>query len=229
VSHYAVARHSDAADKGCWADLAAAEKTAIDYARSVGATGEGRVALKALRALPPTKLMKGASDHEEIAALSDDKLIIGVAGSILDDRLVVEAPEAILAAGRQAMVPVMIGANGRDLGIGNASSKDELFAQFGRYADEARNLYDPCGDQTLDELKQQIFADKTMTEPARHLANLVARAGQPVWLYRFSYVSESQRAELTGTLHGFEIPYVFDMPAALVGDKVTGADKAMVS
>jgi para-nitrobenzyl esterase len=66
-----------------------------------------------------------------------------------------------------------------------------------------------------------------MTEPARHLADLVARAGQPVWLYRFSYVSESQRAELKGTLHGFEIPYVFDMPAALVGDKVTGADKAM--
>ena len=28
-------------------------------------------------------------------------------------------------------------------------------------------------------------------------------------------------------MHGFEIPYVFDIPAALVGGNVTGADKAM--
>jgi para-nitrobenzyl esterase len=40
-------------------------------------------------------------------------------------------------------------------------------------------------------------------------------------------VAESQRASLKGTLHGFEIPYTFDIPAALVGDKVTAADKAM--
>jgi len=208
-------------------ELADAEKTAVDYARSVGLTGEGPAALKALRALPADKLMEGASAPEEIAALSAGKPIIGIAESILDGKLVVETPEAALAAGHQAMVPVMIGANDRDLGIGSASSKDELFAQFGPYADDARKLYDPRGDQTLDELKQQVFADKTMTEPARHLVDMVARTGQPVWLYRFSYVAESQRAELKGTMHGFEIPYVFDVPTALVGDRITAADKTM--
>jgi carboxylesterase type B len=126
--------------------LAVAEKTAVDYARSVGVTGVGPEALKALRALPADKLM-----------------------------------------------------------------------------------YDPQGDQTLDELKQQVFSDKTMTEPARHLADAIAEAGQPVWLYRFSYVPESQRDKLKGTMHGFEIPYTFDIPAALVGDQVTAADKAMVA
>ena len=135
--------------------------------------------------------------------------------------------EATLAAGHQAAVPVMIGANNRDLGIGRADSKDALFVIFGADATEARKLYDPRGDQTLDELKQQLFAYKSMTEPARHLANMIARAGQPVWLYRFSYVAESQREKLKGTLHGFEIPYTFDIPAALVGDIVTAADKAM--
>jgi para-nitrobenzyl esterase len=30
-----------------------------------------------------------------------------------------------------------------------------------------------------------------------------------------------------GTLHAFEIPYTFDIPAALVKDKVTTADEAM--
>jgi para-nitrobenzyl esterase len=121
----------------------------------------------------------------------------------------------------------MIGANDRDFGIGSASSKDALFAIFGAHAPDARKLYDPRGDQTFDELKQQVFADKTMTEPARYLADAIAHAGQPVWLYRFSYVAKSQRAKLKGTLHGFEIPYTFDIPAALVGDRVTAADKAM--
>jgi para-nitrobenzyl esterase len=129
-------------------ELADAEKTAVDYARSVGVMGEGPAALKALRALPAAKLMEGGSAPEEIAALSAGKLIISIAGSIFDGKLIVEAPEAIFAAGHQAMVPVMIGANDRDLGIGSASSKDELFAQFGPYADEARKLYDPLGDET---------------------------------------------------------------------------------
>ena len=88
--------------------LAVAEKTAVDYARSVGVTGIGPEALKALRALPADKLMEGASAPEEIAALSAGKLIIGVAGSILDGKLVIEAPEATFAAGRQAMVPVRL-------------------------------------------------------------------------------------------------------------------------
>jgi len=78
------------------------------------------------------------------------------------------------------MVPVIIGANDRDLGIGSAGSKGELFGQFGPYADAARKLYDPRGDLTLGEPKQQVFADKTMTEPARHRADMVARPGQPV-------------------------------------------------
>jgi para-nitrobenzyl esterase len=165
-------------------ELAVAEKMAVDYARSVGVKGEGRSALKALRALPADSVVKGTDAKLEVAALSAGKPIIGVAGSMLDGKLVVEAPEAAFAAGRWAKVPIIIGANNRDLPVGVANSKDELFAIFGSHADEARKLYDPNGDQTLDELKQQVFADRTMTEPARYLADMVAHAGEPVWLYR---------------------------------------------
>jgi para-nitrobenzyl esterase len=125
------------------------------------------------------------------------------------------------------MVPTIIGATDRDLALGVANSKDQLFAIFGTAASAARNIYDPSGDQTLDELKQQVFADRLMAEPARHFANEMARAGQPVWLYRFSYVAESERGTVQGASHGLELPYVFDLPAAIVGDKVTPADKAM--
>jgi len=102
--------------------LADAEKTAVDYAGSVGVTGAGPAALKALRALPA----EGASIAEEIAALSAGKLNTGVAGSMVDGKLVTGAPEAIFAARRQAIVPVIIGANDRDLGVGIADSKDAL-------------------------------------------------------------------------------------------------------
>jgi para-nitrobenzyl esterase len=215
------------AKTGPLADISDAETMAVDYARSLGITGEGPAALAALRALPAEKLVEGTDHEAELAALATRKLIIGVAGSMRDGKLVVEAPEIALAAGREAKVPVMIGATDRDLALGSATNKDELFAIFGANAVQARKLYDPQGDQTLDELKQQVYSDRSEVEPARHLADAVARAGHPAYLFRFSYVAESTRGEQKGVLHGSEIPYVFNIPAEAVGDKVTGDDKKM--
>lgn len=210
-------------------ELATARQMALDYAASVGVKGSGRDALKGLRALSAEKLTEGADAKLEVAALSAGKPIIGIAGSMLDGKILAEPPEAAIAAGRWARVPTIVGANNRDLPVGVADSKDELFKTFGVFADEARKLYDPSGSETLDELKQQVFADRTMTEPARHFADLVARSGQPVWLYRFSYVAEALRDNPAwkGTLHGFEIPYTLNLPAAVVKDNVTADDKKM--
>jgi len=58
-----------------------------------------------------------------------------------------------------------------------------------------------------------------MVEPVRHFANAMARVGNPVWLYRFAYVSEAQRGQPMGTLHGFEIPFTLDIPGALVATR----------
>jgi para-nitrobenzyl esterase len=210
-------------------ELADAERNAVDYARSLRIAADGPAALKALRALPARKLLEGASGSEEIAALATGRLVDGFPGAIRDGKLVVETPESAFAAGHQAMVPVLIGANDRDLGIGIASSKDELFAIFGANATEARKLYDPLGDQTLDELKQQVFADKIFVEPARHLADEMARAGQPAWLYRFAYVAEAQRATNMGALHAMELPFTMNIPSAFVSNQVTPTDKAMAN
>jgi para-nitrobenzyl esterase len=218
---------SSRAKAGPLAELSDAEKMAVDYAHSLGIAAEGPAALAALRALPAEKLVEGTGHEAELAALATRKLIIGVAGSMRDGKLVVEAPEIALAAGREAKVPVMIGATDRDLALGSAANKDELFALFGTNAVQARKLYDPQGDQTLDELKQQIYSDRSETEPARHLADEVARGGHPVYFYRFSYVTESTRGQMKGALHSSEISYVFNIPAEVVGDKVTSDDKKM--
>ncbi|MGH7344524.1 MAG: carboxylesterase family protein, partial [Candidatus Rokuibacteriota bacterium] len=98
---------------------------------------------------------------------------------------------------------------------------------FGPDADKARKLYDPLSDQPLDELRQQVFADRTFVEPARHFANEMSRAGQTVWLYRFAYVSQAQRGRNMGALHGYEIPFAMNAPAAIVGQgKATQTDRA---
>ncbi|MGE8064627.1 carboxylesterase/lipase family protein [Pseudomonas sp. NPDC089569] len=207
--------------------LDVARKSARDYAHSLGIDGDGPQALAALRKLPAQKLVEGTSSGEVLAGLSGGAPVSGVVGSILDGRLLVETPEQALAAGHQAKVPLLLGANDRDLGIGKAASKDELFAAFGADASLARSLYDPTGEQTLEELKTDVFADETLVEPARHLADEMARAGQPVWLYRFGYVAESLRGKSKGALHALEIPYTLNLPGALVGKAVTADDKAM--
>lgn len=210
-------------------ELDVAEKAAIDYVRSLGISDDGTALLQALRALPAAKLLEGASGEEVIAAISAGTQVPGLTMPIRDGRQIVDAPDVAIATGRQAMVPIMVGANDLDLPIGHAESKDELFWSFGRFAAQARKLYDPNGDAPLDELKQEVFADRTMLEPARHLANETAQSKQPTWLYRFSYVAESMRPQVKGTQHALEIPYVFNVPAAAVNGKVTTADKAMAA
>lgn len=211
--------------------LEQAEKNSIAYARSVGVNRDGADGLAALRALPAEKLIENASALQVLVGMSTQNPVVGVSGAIIDGRFLSETPEDAFAAGHQAMVPVIVGANSRDLGNGLAATKDDLFALFGKYANEARNLYDPNGSETLEELTQQVLADKTLVEPSRHLADEMARAGQAVWWYRFSYVVEALRnsPKWKGTLHGFEIPYVLDIPNPVVGGKDTDADQAMAA
>jgi para-nitrobenzyl esterase len=209
-------------------DLATAERIALDWSRSVGVTGDGLDALRQLRALPAEKVIEGASAPETLKALAAGTTPPGMAMSIIDGRFLTETPEAAFAGRRQALVPIIIGANDRDLPAGSARSKDELYAQFGGNAAEARRLYDPLDNQPLEELVQQVHADRTFVEPVRHLANEVARLGQPVWLYRFAYVAQALRGVNIGARHGFEIPFTINAPAALVGpEQVTATDQAM--
>ncbi|KKD37994.1 carboxylesterase [Limnoraphis robusta CS-951] len=225
-------------------DLADAERMAVEWASSLGITGEGADALRALRSLPVETIIEGVSAYETLAALSAGAPPAGMAMSIIDGQFLVDSPEAVLANRQQAMVPTIVGATDRDLAMGIANSKEELFAQFGPDADQARQLYDPRGYQTLEELKQQVFADKLLVEPARHFANEMARAGQPVWSYRYAYVFEGLRNLQTaetieqslglGSKHTLEIPFTNNatemLEAGFMGSpkiKVTPTDRMM--
>jgi para-nitrobenzyl esterase len=193
-------------------DLAATEAIAVEYARSVGIEGDDDAALGKLRTLSTATLNKSVEWYQS---------------PVIDGHLIVEAPEAALRAGRQAKVPVIVGANDLDLADGQAKNKDELFAAFGPLASQARALYDPQGDTSLEALNQAVFADRTMVEPSRFLAELTTMAGQPAYLYRFSYVPELRRSQIPGATHDSEIVFAFDRVAAVMRDNASAADIAM--
>ena len=66
-----------------------------------------------------------------------------------------------------------------------------------------------------------VASDTMMVEPARFVAKAWARAGRPVYAFRFSYVAESMRGQWRGAPHATDIPYVFDTVAAKYGSALT--------
>jgi para-nitrobenzyl esterase len=213
--------------------LADAQSIATAYAASLGIRGTDLHALAMLRNVPATTLTEGTTAQAEIAYLSGGPAIPGISGAILDGRLESQAPDRALLSGQQAPVPVLIGSNDADLGVGRqkagATTKDALFAIFGPFASRARAIYDPSGSASLETLREEVFADRTMAEPELYLADAVTRSGHPVYLYRYSYVPQAMRTSVSGVAHGLEVPFVFDVPEALAKDKTTDADREIAA
>jgi para-nitrobenzyl esterase len=131
------------------------------------------------------------------------------------------------AAGKQAKVPLLIGANSDELGIipsflkGMFASK--IVAQLGIPEDKLLGIY---GSKAA--LNADLPSDASFVEPARALAGLAAKSGQPVWMYSFGYVAEGKRKDWKGAPHSSDLAYVFDTLATLK-DKASPADQAMAA
>ncbi|MBU4038901.1 MAG: carboxylesterase family protein [Alphaproteobacteria bacterium] len=164
------------------------------WARGAGlaanATAEDLRAVSAERLLNP------------MPAFYSDNLIVD--GVVLTED-VVEA----FAAGREAPVPLILGANsaefwwirpsdagayGRTDDAMTEAEHDALLAAYG-------------GPEGYD---QHVVSDLVFNEPGRHLARLHAANRHPTYLYRFDVVPESNPEPSGGATHASERPYVFD-------------------
>ena len=149
-------------------------------------------------------IIEGRFSAEEAAAL--------VRQLNIDSRgtpLVAEDVEAAFAAGREAAVPLIIGANSAEFwwmkpsdlspygAIDDAMTREERAAFLDAYGGQAG--YDA-----------HVLSDLVFNEPARHLARLHAANGHPTYLYRFDVVPESNPEPSGGATHASERPYVFD-------------------
>ncbi len=197
-----------------------AESIGVALARHFGIEGTGAEALERLRAIPASELVSGLN----MATMGSNRTYAG--GPVIDGKLDLGGPTQLYAEGKGAQVPLMIGTNSMDLGFLQARTLDELYAQFGPDAAQARKVYGATGNSSVPAIAFEAGGDQMMLEPAREVARILSTRGQPVYEYRFSYVAESQRKTLPGAPHASEIPYVFDTAAAHLGKDLTAADEA---
>ena len=164
------------------------------WARGAGLPAEATT--DDLRAVPAERLLS------PMPAFYSDNLII-------DGVVLTEDVAEAFAAGRQAPVPLILGANsaefwwirpsdagayGRTDDAMTEAEHDALLAAYG-------------GAEGYD---QHVVSDLVFNEPGRNLARLHAAAGHPTYLYRFDVVPESNPEPSGGATHASERPYVFD-------------------
>jgi para-nitrobenzyl esterase len=174
--------------------IPSAEATGEAFARANGVTDE-KTAAAALRALPADVLMKDSPSSGNGG------------GPMIDGKLVTEDPEQAFAKGRQAKVPFLIGTNGLEFPVQPGANKayDAPIAPVLAKRDEAIAAY---GDETA--FKDHVVSDVLFTEPAHYLAVEQAKTGAPVYLYRFTFMSDAIKGRLKGAVHASERQYVFD-------------------
>lgn len=201
--------------------LAEGEAAGRRFAAGQGITDTGPAALTALRALPAGALVGDLN----LATLSG---VIDYSGPVIDGKLMESAPLDLFRAGKAAPVPVMVGATSAD-GWYSGGTRETILAAFGPLREEAARLYDPTGTDSAEKVGHRVNGDAMFIEPARATARALAAGGQPVYLYRFSYVAEKMRGKWTGTQHAKELPFIFDRVLPRYGSLTTPADLAMAA
>ncbi|MGH3429341.1 MAG: carboxylesterase/lipase family protein [Mycobacteriales bacterium] len=191
--------------------LAQAEAIGAAFIKSLGISGDGEAAARAMRALPAKALMAPI-----------EGLGVPAAGAIIDGVIARESPGEGFAKGDQAHVPYLAGGNSFEASLlsGYVSKPEMLLDRLGsaRAAAVAR-----LGDGDPTKAAETLFTLAGDIEPDRYLAREDARRGVPAYLYYFAYVPAAERARSKGVGHGDEIAYVFDtLPRT-----ATSADRAM--
>ena len=130
--------------------------------------------------------------------------------AMLDGQLVSEDPAETYALGRQRRVPVSIGANALVASHGNRPRIGDrvLPESLGNATAEALPLYDGYGTGNDDLVALEMAGDLGQVHRALGRTKLLAAAGAPVYLYRFSYVTEARRETDPTARHAAELPYV---------------------
>jgi para-nitrobenzyl esterase len=185
-----------------------AETIGLNFARKYGIDGTDAAALVKLRALTTVQIVDGGQETDGQGGPRT------YSGPILDGKLVIETAETAYMAGRQLIIPLMIGNCSAEIGgpfVSNSKTKEELFASFGTLEAEAKEAYDADGNRNFDEVITKFNTDWVWGEPARMTAKAFIAKGAPAYMYQFGYVPvAAQQRSPYGAGHGSEVSFVFN-------------------
>jgi para-nitrobenzyl esterase len=181
--------------------LPIAEREGVSYARSVGATTLGE-----LRRLPVGQLLRGDAGR--------------IAHPVIEPYALPVSPYDAFVAGRQAHIPVLVGWNAEEprsltdlSGVRAATFVQDIRAAFGPLPSSMIDAYPHGDDAQALQARVDFERDLRFGWDDWTWARLEARAGAPVYAYRFErrppFPAGSVRANW-GASHFAELWYVFD-------------------
>lgn len=164
---------------------------------------DGPRAIQKLRSIAAETILKTWSRHPEIQF-----------DAIMDGWVIPEQPARIFAEGRQARIPVLVGSNADEatvFGPGPATISEYwkyLRADTGVWAEREFALWPAFSDAEVPPqyLKLQ---NATFAYGAWSMARSMTRAGEPAYLYLFTWADAGKRPKL-GACHGEELNFLDD-------------------
>jgi para-nitrobenzyl esterase len=196
------------------------------FATTLGITGEGEDALAALRALPAEALLGDLTFPVMTEALLTQGITEFPGTPMIDGVIVTDRLENLFLGGEGAPVPLIIGTTARDA-PGFFPPRNDPYSYFGADAEKAATVFNPGGALSPEAVLLGVAADMTMHEPARFVGRSMTDAGDPTWLYRFTYVAEARDGRESGAAHAWELPYMFQTVEVVEGEATTDDDRQM--
>jgi para-nitrobenzyl esterase len=159
--------------------------------------------LQNLRSVPADTILKAVSSDRDLQF-----------DAIVDGWVIPKQPAKIFAEGKQALIPVLAGSNADEatvFGPGPANLSEYrryLQADAGIYADQEFQTWPASSDNEVPD--QYLKLENTnFAYGAWSMARAMTRAGQPAYLYLFTWTQSGRRASL-GAHHGEELPFLDD-------------------
>jgi para-nitrobenzyl esterase len=190
----------------------------VRLAAALGVEGEDASAAERLRAI-------------DAEALQDTRTGVGV-GPIVDGWVIPRPPADLYASGDFNRVPLMTGwmadeTKGLQPGLADVTTAEyepRVRRQYGPQADRVLAAYAPVARESVTEALFNMTTDAGMGAGARNWVRAVAAAGEPTFLYYFSYAPPVFRLYITddphldspngprgmGAYHSGDLAYVFD-------------------
>jgi len=172
------------------------EAAGIALAAKAGVSDTGPEAIAALRKLPISAI-PGSGGYSDLDRPHP----------IIDGKYITHPLADGFAKGQQAKIPLMIGGNSNEASLYRPDGSQLPAVTSKRAAMLA--AFDPQRTNDARRIVNDLVTVERITEPDRNLARLQAKAGQPTYLYYFSYLPALQRATSLGAAHAGELRYVF--------------------